>query len=118
MPDEQNPVESSQPSSDQPEVEFVEPDPESSLFLTYSNHVQLGFTLFDIRLLFGEIVDVSRTKLTIEQRAQITMSWLQAKLLLVLVGKAVAEHEARNGEIKVPAGMDVTGLETKATYPV
>lgn len=99
-------------------IEFVVPDPEGGIFTTYANNVQLGFTMFDLRMIFGEIVDVQPNKILVEQRAHITISYLQAKLLLALMSQAIAKHEAQFGEIKLPPGtLDMTFTETvgKAT---
>jgi|ERR1039457_2494216 hypothetical protein len=112
-----------QPSYSQPKVEYVVPDPDSSLFMTYANSIQLGFTFFDMRLIFGEIVDANPKKVIIEQRAQITISYLQAKFLMMLLQSALQQHEAQHGEIKLPPGaadaIEVTNAEVKmpATLP-
>ena len=45
-------------------------DPETGLFTTYANNVQLGWTHFDVRMIFGEVVDAQTDKLIVEQRAQ------------------------------------------------
>jgi len=95
------------------EIEFVVPDPDSGLFASYANHVQVGFTAFDIRLLFGEVVDVQPNKVTIEQRASITMAWLQAKILKQMLERIISDYEARNGELKVPTG----AVELTANVP-
>jgi len=111
MADETNQSQDAPPQA-RATIEFVVPDPDSGLFTTYANHVQLGFTLFDVRLLFGEIVGLEANKITVEQRAHVTLSWLQAKLLLVILHKALADHESRNGEIKLPMGIEESGIET------
>jgi hypothetical protein len=97
-------------------VEFVVPDRDNTLFTTYSNNVQIGWTAFDLRMLFGEVVDAQPDKIVVEQRAQITVSYLQAKLLTVLLTQAIQRHESVHGEVKVPAEMvafDVRNAEAK-----
>lgn len=89
----------------QPEVEYVVPDPDGGLFTTYANNIQVGFTHYDLRMLFGELVEATPEKLVIEQRAQITISYLQAKLLMHVLGQAIGQHEAVFGEVKVPPEM-------------
>ncbi len=84
-------------------VEFVVP--EDGLFVTYANNIGYGFTATDMRLIFGEVVDVSKGTATVEQRAHVTIAWMQAKVLHKMLGLLVAQHEQRLGEIKVPAEM-------------
>jgi len=111
MPDEQ-------PNQTEPKVEFVVPDPEGGIFTTYANNVQLGFTLFDVRMVFGEIVEAHPDKIVVEQRAQVTISYLQAKMLLFMLGKAIADQETRVGEIKIPEGaLDINLTKTQAKVP-
>jgi len=101
------------PPSNQPHVEFVVPDPEGGLFTTYANNIQVGFTLFDIRMVFGEVVETQPDKIVVEQRAQVTVSYLQAKLLVMILAKAIADQEARFGEIRIPEGL--VSLQTSST---
>lgn len=110
--------EQSQQQPPQPEVEFVVPDPEDELFTTYANNVRLGYTHFDIRMLFGEVVDTTLTKVVVEERAHITISYLQAKLLVIMLGQAIALHESLFGEVKVPSGADTFSTASiQATVP-
>jgi hypothetical protein len=101
------------PPSNQPQVEFVVPDPEGGIFTTYANNLQVGFTLFDIRMVFGEVVDAQPDKIVVEQRAQVTISYLQAKMLVMILAKAIAAQEARVGEIRIPEG--VFGIQIATT---
>jgi len=85
-------------------VELVEPD--NGMFRTYSNHHLLGWTGYDVRMLFGELVEITDDKYVIEQTAQITLSWQQAKLLLGNLQDVISRYEAINGPIepvKVPS---------------
>jgi hypothetical protein len=87
-----------------PKLEYVVPDPESDLFTTYANNVQLGSTVYDMRMIFGELVEATTDKFVIEQRAHITVSWLQAKILSEMIARLVAVYESQHGEIKIPPG--------------
>jgi hypothetical protein len=99
-------------------VEFVVPDPDSPLFTTYANNVQVAATIHDIRMIFGETVDLLPTKIVVEQRAQITISYLQAKMLMSILGQAVANHESKFGEIKLtPEIFNVGSVATIGTVP-
>src|SRR5260370_9806305 len=80
-------------------VEYVEPD--DGRLIAYSNNIQLGTTAFDIRLLFGELLEVTDDKFIIEQRVQVTMSWLQAKQMMELLQKHIQAFEAKNGVLDV-----------------
>jgi hypothetical protein len=89
-----------------PKINLVFPDPEDGLFTTYSNHVQIGFTQMDVRLVFGEVVDSTAGTITVEQRTNVTMSWLQAKILIANLTQVVSDYESRFGELKLPPGAD------------
>jgi hypothetical protein len=112
MPDEKT---EQQPP--QPNVEYVVPDPEGGIFTTYSNNVQLGFTNFDLRMLFGELVEATPEKIVIEQRVQVTLSYLQAKLLMLMVAQAIAQHEAVFGEVKIPQDFALNSVTSTANTP-
>jgi hypothetical protein len=104
--------------SGQPQVEFVIPDPDG-IFTTYANNIQLGFTIFDVRFVFGEVVETHPDKIIVEQRAQVTISYLQAKLLHMMLAQAIAEQEARVGEIRIPVGVaDIQSGTTIAKPPI
>jgi hypothetical protein len=94
------------------DVELFEP--EGGMFFTYANHLQIGFTHFDVRLVFGEVVDVDPSSVSVEQRDQVTLSWGQAKTLHHMLGEVVKNFEATQGEIKLPEGMtDLQDLTRK-----
>ncbi|HTS47939.1 MAG TPA: DUF3467 domain-containing protein [Bryobacteraceae bacterium] len=80
-------------------VEYVEPD--DGRLIVYANNVMWGVTSYDVRLLFGELleIDPKENKAVIEQRVQVTMSWLQAKQLLEILQGKIAAYEAKNGVI-------------------
>ncbi|HUA18374.1 MAG TPA: DUF3467 domain-containing protein [Bryobacteraceae bacterium] len=86
----------------QPKLEYVVPDPEGGIFTTYTNNIQLGFTHFDLRMLFGELVEATPERVVIEQRVQVTISYLQAKLLMLMLAQAIGQHEKGFGEVKIP----------------
>jgi hypothetical protein len=112
---EENQDQSAQPR--QVNVEFVVPDPESSLFSTYANNIQVTWTYFDVRMLFGEVVDLLPTKMVIEQRAQVTISYLQAKLLIQTLGQAISTYESLFGELKAPPGVFEVATTTVTGNP-
>lgn len=85
-----------------PTFEFVEP--EDGLVFVYANQVQLTGSLWDLRMVFGESLGFDGTKVTIEQRASITLAWPQVKVLCQLLAANIKQYESRNGEIKIPKG--------------
>jgi hypothetical protein len=86
----------------QVKVEYVVPDPEGGLFTAYANDTKLAYTNYDVRMVFGEVVDVLPDKIIVEQRAQVTISYLHAKFLIHALNQAVLQYEAVFGEIKLP----------------
>ncbi len=79
------------------EIEYVEP--EEGRLITYANNVVWGVTSYDVRLVFGELIELQDQKATVEQRVQVTMSWLQAKQLATLLHEKVKAYEEKNGVI-------------------
>lgn len=73
----------------------------------YSNFLNLNWTLYDIRIRFGQIIpnpeqqpDVALW--AINEWAAVTMPWGQAKALRDMLNEAVLKYEAVNGEITLP----------------
>lgn len=66
----------------------------------YSNHLQVGTTVNDLRLIFGEITDVTTESVEITPRVSVTITFAQAKALHALVGNALKAFEDSNGPIK------------------
>jgi hypothetical protein len=81
-------------------LEFIEP-PEGIAFV-YANHVQVGQSAFDVRIRFGEAIRVANNQVTIEQRAHVTMTWLQVKQLCARLNRIIEAYEKENGPIKPP----------------
>lgn len=68
----------------------------------YSNNVQLATTSFDVRIIFGQVADVSDDKVMVDQHVQVTISWLEAKLLADFLRANIEAYEALNGPLKLP----------------
>jgi Protein of unknown function (DUF3467) len=68
----------------------------------YANNLSLGTTPFDVRIVFGEVIDISADKVVVEQRAQVAMSWLEAKVLGEFLRANVEAYEQKNGTLLVP----------------
>lgn len=87
--------------SSTPQIENISPP--DGLPTVYANNLAIGNSPFDVRIIFGEIGDSTPAKITVYQKVQVTMSWLQAKLLLEFLGRHVRGYEEKNGEIFLPS---------------
>jgi hypothetical protein len=78
------------------------------VFRAYCNNVMMASTGFDVRIMFGEVIDVlpDKSKAIVEQRAQITMTWIEAKLIGDFLQANVKAHEELNGPLKLPKNVD------------
>src|SRR6266851_980479 len=69
----------------------------------YSNFIDANWSLFDVRLRFGQIVPApigSDHPFDAEERAAITIAWPEAKILRDIMIDVVRRFEETNGEIK------------------
>jgi hypothetical protein len=89
--------------------------PQGGVLRFYSNNVQLATTSFDVRMIFGEVIEVKPDKAIIEQNVQITMSWLEAKVLADFLQANIKALEELNGPIKLPKNLDK--LIVPETFP-
>jgi hypothetical protein len=71
------------------------------LYVDYANNVYLESSVWDLKLIFGQL-DQSTSPVTTEQRAALTIPWMQAKLLSYLLSVHVLAHETGCGKIAVP----------------
>jgi hypothetical protein len=80
--------------------------PADGLRTVYCNNVQMSSTSFDIRMLFGEIAEVLDDKVVVDQRVQVTMTWLEAKFLADFLQANIKAYEDLNGPVKLPKNLD------------
>jgi hypothetical protein len=69
----------------------------------YSNYVNASWTLFDVRIVLGQLVPLNSgggAEFVVEERAAITVAWPEAKILRDALTDLVARYEKVNGEIK------------------
>ncbi len=70
----------------------------------YTNLIHLTWTLYDIRLVLGQLKSArpgsDNSGFFVEQQGSVTMSWSQAKVLRDMLTDQVARYEKVNGEIK------------------
>jgi hypothetical protein len=84
----------------QTQRKMVVASPKDGMNYIYSNHLRIGYTITDIKVLFGEVTDVTDETYTVTERTQVTMTWLQAKILTEMLSNHVATYEKYNGPIK------------------
>ena len=68
----------------------------------YSNYIHTSWSLFDVRILFGQLkAEFGNSQhFVVEERAAASLAWAQAKALAKLLTKMVEKYEEKNGEIK------------------
>jgi hypothetical protein len=74
-----------------------------SVFRTYSNHINVIWNAFDVRLIFGDftgVPDPNDGKIHVETKAAISVSWTQAKQIVEILTEVIRRYEAANGEVK------------------
>lgn len=93
----------------QPKIEAVtSPD---GVFSVYSNHVGLSGSASDVRMMFGELLDVAPDKVRVLQRVHVMVSWLQAKAIARLLQDYVDSYEKLNGPLMPPKLEPVTASD-------
>ena len=84
--------------SSQRKIEFVKPP--NGILHMYTNNFSIGQTVFDLRLVFGELTDIDDKIVEVTQRVQVTMSWLEAKALAESLQVYIQNYEQQYGPIK------------------
>jgi hypothetical protein len=92
------------PVQSQPEVRYIRSPEYRS---TYANNVAYVVSSLDFSLVFGQVLEGNKERITIEQNARVTMTPLQAKLLADLLSQQIEAFEKIHGTITIPAGMSV-----------
>jgi hypothetical protein len=72
------------------------------LVYAYANHVAMGHTKFDVRLVFGQIRDVTEEAVVVIQHVQVTMTWAEAKILSDFLQANLKAFESLNGPLQLP----------------
>ncbi len=88
-----------------PTRKIVYVEPKEGLHRAYANNLQAAQTIFDVRLIFGELINVTEEEIVVEQRVQITMSWPELKIVNDFLAQHIKAFEERNGQIKIPTGV-------------
>ena|ERR1700688_5158795 len=84
---------------------WIEPD--DGVCDVYSNFLHLNWTLYDVRIRFGQIIPNPEQPpeiavWAITEWAAVTIPWGQAKALRDMLNDTIRKYEAANGEITVP----------------
>jgi hypothetical protein len=88
----------------QKQVEYRQP--QGGLLNIYSNNVAMASTSFDLRLLFGEVAEIVGDKVIVDQRVQVTMTWLEAKIVADFLQANLKAYEDANGPLRLPKTAD------------
>jgi hypothetical protein len=70
----------------------------------YANNVNFETSVFDIKMVVGELRQPIGAKPFIEQHTAITFSWLEAKIAALFLSMNVAMHEKQFGALNIPNG--------------
>ena len=73
----------------------------------YCNNVAYAMSPVDFVFTFGEVINTG-TDIYVEQRARVTMSPAQAKVLRDILSERIKIFESNVGEIKIPGGFSQT----------
>jgi hypothetical protein len=81
-------------------------EPQGGASRLYANQLNLFWSGVDVTIVFGELLQdqqaMEEGKLSIEQKAKITVPWSVAKLILTQLSGIISEYEKANGELKLP----------------
>lgn len=89
----------------------------------YANNVGIEVSVWDLKLLFGQLQQPPGQLGFVENHTAITIPWLQVKILSLYLQLNLILHEAWNGKIAVPQsimphiqppGEDVTDPQARA----
>ena len=77
--------------------------------LHYCNHARIGLSVYDVRFHVGHQLDVTSDPAEVEESAMIVMSPVQAKTVVVMLARAVAQYEKAFGTIQTAPVTDAKG---------
>jgi hypothetical protein len=81
--------------------------PTEGLHHVYCNNFQMASTSFDVRMLFGQIAEVLDDKVIVDQQVQVTMTWLETKIIADFLQANIKAYEDMNGSIKLPKNLEM-----------
>ncbi len=71
----------------------------------YANNVRFEMTVWDLRILFGQLMPSSEGKGLVDWHTDVTLPWAQAKLMHLYLGMNLTLYERENGKIAIPAAV-------------
>jgi hypothetical protein len=74
----------------------------STYVSVYTNNVQISSTFYDVRLLFNDVLGVSGSEITIEEKASVIMSVEHARDLHSALSKTLEQYEQKHGTLRPP----------------
>ena len=86
----------------EPKKQRTEPTRSDRYVAFYSNHAQSRVSGVDMRITFSEILFADEERLVIEERASITMTPEQCKMLKDLLQRNIEAYEKKVGKIRWP----------------
>lgn len=69
----------------------------------YTNFVHASWSLFDVRVVLGQLVPAAtgeNTEFVVEEKGSVIFAWPEAKVLRDMLHALVESYEQTNGEIK------------------
>jgi hypothetical protein len=100
MPEEKQAEAGVKKTISQQKIEYVQP-PEGVPQI-YTNNVAIAPNPFDLRLYFGEILQAGE-QVKVLHKAEVIMSWVEAKILANFLQRNVDAFEKKNGPITFPS---------------
>jgi len=67
----------------------------------YTNNVQVGFSNWDMWIVFSELTDQERQETIVQEKAKVVMSLSHAKVLAEILTNGIKRFEEQFGEIQV-----------------
>lgn len=71
----------------------------------YANNVFYATSVFDVKMVFGELIQFPNTQPFIEQHTAVTLSWREAKIAALFLVMNIAMHENKFGALDIPDGI-------------
>lgn len=71
----------------------------------YANNVFFSTSIFDVKMVFGDILQFPNVQASVVQHTAITLSWREAKIAALFLVMNVAMHENQFGTLDIPAGI-------------
>ena len=76
----------------------------------YANSALIEQSVWDVKLLFGQLVRAGSGKFDVDWHTEVTMPWPQVKLFSYYLQANLALYEAYNGTIRLPSSLHPVAL--------